>query len=144
MDRRSGPGRVDDGQVQCHKRKVSIRSLRIIGRAVALVTMLAVAVVTLPTATAAVVTCCCGDHDAHHDCGCVDCPAGDGHRGGDGAPAMKSCQTRPAEVTLAPSSLHPPPATTTLLLVATPAPPRAPAMLIDRDAEAPPSPPPRG
>ena len=51
MDRRSGPGRVDDGQVQCHKRRVSIRSLRIVGRAVALVTMLAVAAVTA-TATA--------------------------------------------------------------------------------------------
>lgn len=122
---------------------MSIRSLHLVARAVALVTMLAVAVVTLPTATAAVVTCCCGDHDAHHDCGCVDCPAGDGHRTGDGSPSMKSCRSKSAEVTLASSSLHPPPVMATVLVVATPAPPRAPVTLRDRGAEPPPSPPPR-
>ena len=123
---------------------MSIRSLRIVGRAVALVTMLAVAVVTLPTATAAVVTCCCGDHDAHHDCGCGDCPAGDGHRSGDGSPSMKSCQSRSAEVTLASSELElaPPDVAVRVLPCLTPA--LAAPVLDDRAADPPPSPPPRG
>ena len=124
---------------------MSIRALHLVARAVALVTMLAVAVVTLPTATAAVVTCCCGDHDAHRDCGCVDCPAG--HAGGargDGTPSMKACKSQSAEVTLASGALALPPpiaAVRELVIVATPA---TPVACVARGAVAPPSPPPRG
>ncbi|MBL8627801.1 MAG: hypothetical protein JNK64_41335 [Myxococcales bacterium] len=117
--------------------------LRIVGRAVALVTMLAVAVVTLPTATAAVVTCCCGDHDAHHDCGCVDCPAGDGNHRGDGSATMKSCRSRSAEVTLAAHELDLTPVDGAVRVLPESAPALVAPALDDRAADPPPSPPPR-
>ena len=45
---------------------------------------LALPIASVPTVAAAMVRCCCGEHDASDDCGCKDCPAG--HRGGPLAP----------------------------------------------------------
>ena len=112
-------------------------------RALALIVAVAVAVVTLPTATAATVTCCCGEHGAGHDCGCADCPAGDGHGGVDDQARVKSCRSHPADVVLASTILHPAPALAAVLHVVEAAARLAPSGLDDRAAEPPPAPPPR-
>ncbi|MBK9034231.1 MAG: hypothetical protein IPL61_23705 [Myxococcales bacterium] len=116
---------------------------RAASRALVVLVIAAVGVVALPSATAAMVTCCCGDHDAHTDCGCVDCPAG--HAGDDGpsTPSVKGCKTRSGELTLTSASLLPPPVIAPTRELTTPAgPPRVPP-LDDRAPEPPPSPPPR-
>lgn len=118
--------------------------VRIARRALTVVMALAVAVVALPTVVAATVTCCCGEHDAGHDCGCRDCPAGhaDDHDDDD-TPTVKRCRSQAGQVTLASTPMLAPTTTTTVDAVALPAPRVEPAPLADRPAEPPQAPPPR-
>ena len=105
---------------------------------------LALPIASIPTVAAAMVRCCCGEHEASDDCGCKDCPAG--HRDGDAPaePSVKACGSGSLDLSLggAPALPPTPPAPARVLIIdATPAPEPPPRPLLP---DPPPSPPPRG
>lgn len=105
---------------------------------------LALPLAAIPTVAAAMVRCCCGEHDAGHDCGCKDCPAG--HRGDDHAPAepsVKACGSASLDVSLGGAPALPLPAPTPVRELITPAAPAAAPTLRLLLPDPPPSPPPR-
>ena len=104
---------------------------------------LALPIASVPTVAAAMVRCCCGEHDASDDCGCKDCPAG--HRGGDAPvePSLEACGSGSLDVSLGGAPALPPMAPTPVRVLVTAAAPALapPPLLILPDP--PPSPPPR-
>lgn len=105
---------------------------------------LALPIASIPTVAAAMVRCCCGEHDASDDCGCKDCLAG--HRDGDAPvePSLEACGSGSLDVSLGGAPALPPTAPTPVRVLVTAAAPvlaPPPNVLLP---DPPPSPPPRG
>jgi len=106
--------------------------------------VLALPLAALPTVAAAIIHCCCGDHDAAHRCACNDCPAKHDGAAPQHDATIKSCNGASLELTLGGQPALAPAVAARILDRVTPA--IAPAPITPRRLlpEPPPSPPPRG